>query len=178
MGTRTLMHRVPLCGLIVFVGMVSARTASAQIDVDSLPGDVKGEKVAFQRVVGVFIPGPSCDFITDVQLPPSDVTIETVTASLDVTVGVVPSVSLHTVVGGAAVDHEVNLTASPAGLSEHGPAGQRFGATHAVRIHHLARPNQPLQVLVSVFGGDCQVLGRVTVAGYYRLLPVRPLPVQ
>ena len=161
------------------VGLALAREASAQIDVDSLPGDVKGEKVAFQRVVGVFIPGPTCDFIADVSLPPSDVTIETVTASLGVTVGVVPSVSLHTVVGGVVVDHEVALTAGAPGLFDgHGSASQSFDATHAVRIHHLARPNQPLQVLVATFGGDCSVLGRVTVAGYYRPLPVRPQPPQ
>jgi hypothetical protein len=172
--TQTWARNVWRCGLIVFVGLAWARGAAAQVDVDSLPGDLKGEKIAFQRNVGIVVGPLICGKQFDIALPAGNVTIETVTASLGTQAGVVPSLSLHTVVGGVGVDHYMSLTAGPTfTYVPNAATAQSFEATHAVRLHHVSLPNQPLGVSVSAGGGLCEVLGVVTVAGYYRPRPAR-----
>jgi hypothetical protein len=176
MTTHALAQTARACGLIALVGLVQARGAAAQVDVDSLPGDVKGEKIAFQRNADFFINGFPCVQQTNLTLPASDVTIETVTADLIAATGAAPHVIVRTVLGGVSVDHHVALSPLPVVATAAESLSQSFTATHGVRLHHVSRPDQPLSVLVTLVGSDCFVSGQVTVAGYYKPRPVRPGP--
>ena len=172
MTMHALAQTARVCGLIALVGLVQARVAAAQVDVDSLPGDAKGEKIAFQRNADFFINGFPCVQLTSLNLPASDVTIETVTAQLIAATGAAPIVIVRTALGGVSVDHHVALTALGAPPTE--TLSQIFTATHAVRLHHVSKPDQPLTVLVTLTDPECFVSGGVTVAGYYKPRPVRP----
>ena len=166
---------VRVAGLTLMAALAWAGPAAAQMDVDSLPGDQKGAKIPFQREIILSMQAPNCYEQAYFTLPYADVTVETVSVDLSTDEDVRPALALQTVVGADHVEHFIAITSGPPYVNHGTDRSQRdFTATHAVRLHHLNKPDQPLGVLVVSSGGACtSISAGVSIAGYYKPLTPR-----
>ena len=115
-------------------GRALADIIASIVEVQAVPGDRAGGKVAYQRYVGITVPGGSAN-TGFVQLPAgSQLTVETVTVSTVLPLGQVPQVQYNARLG----DQSVPITIA---LQQEGTFRQGllfmtlWTGTHAVRFH-------------------------------------------
>jgi hypothetical protein len=153
-------------GLGAALALAAASALAQPVEVNSLPGDPPGEKVAFQFSVAHIV---GAGATTNVEIPIPEgaaLTVETVTARGFTNLSVVPEVSLLTWLGESEAKHVVALARKGTAL---GVGSQNvYEGTHSVRLRHRADSVRPRLELrnMALTGATGNVTFRVSVAGY------------